>query len=289
MKLFLKKSFEYSTVILLGIICVGLHYSNIQPINRGFFCFDYSLKYPHIEHETVPQYLCLIIWLFISTTIIVTTELSIRSPLETQLKYCLSGIFSCIISTDILKYSVGKLRPYFLTLCSPDYNEICIDESAYYTIGNSEEQHFDEFFQKYVNDDNHICSSNITSGSLKEARLSFISGHTSFSFYFVVFLIIYTLRNTQNISYLKNFISFIHLLVFIVACWISLTRVSDYKHHPLDVLLGAVLGSGVSFFFNSWIFPHSISVGDQPSHSQHENSTTSHGDVTENMSISSIN
>ena len=55
------------------------------------------------------------------------------------------------------------------------------------------------------------------------------------------------------------------------------------------MLLGAVLGSGVSFFFNSWIFPHSISVGDQPSHSQHENSTTSHGDVTENMSISSIN
>lgn len=270
------------------IACLGVHFSPIQPFTQGFFCMDYSLKHPYIEHDTVPQYLCVIIWLSLSIIIILTTELSLRSPLESQLKHFLGGILSCVILTDILKYSVGRLRPYFLTLCSPDYTAICIDENAYYTIGNSEEQHFDEFYQKYVIDDNQICTNNNTIESLKEARLSFISGHTSFSFYFAIFLIIYTVRNTRKISHFKNITPFIHLLIFIVACWISLTRVSDYKHHQLDVLLGAVLGSGVSLFFNGWIFPLDISVDDEPSNDQHANSTTSYGDVTANLSISQI-
>ena len=29
---------------------------------------------------------------------------------------------------------------------------------------------------------------------------------------------------------------------FILALWISITRVNDYMHHPEDVLMGAILG-----------------------------------------------
>ena len=30
--------------------------------------------------------------------------------------------------------------------------------------------------------------------------------------------------------------------------YVGLTRISDYMHHPMDVLTGSVLGSGVAFF-----------------------------------------
>ena len=47
---------------------------------------------------------------------------------------------------DIMKLSVGKLRPHFLTLCNPQYMSICYDENAYFTIGDSDEQHRNDFF-----------------------------------------------------------------------------------------------------------------------------------------------
>ena len=45
-----------------------------------------------------------------------------------------------------MKLSVGKLRPHFLTLCNPQYMCICYDENAYFTIGDSDEQHLNDFF-----------------------------------------------------------------------------------------------------------------------------------------------
>ena len=35
---------------------------------------------------------------------------------------------------------------------------------------------------------------------------------------------------------------FLQLAVFILAFWISLTRISDYYHHPLDVAIGSLVG-----------------------------------------------
>ena len=59
-----------------------------------------------------------------------------------------------------MKLSVGKLRPHFLTLCNPQYMSICYDENAYFTIGDSDEQHLNDFFQKYVHEVD-VCSLNI--------------------------------------------------------------------------------------------------------------------------------
>ena len=66
------------------------------------------------------------------------------------------GAMCCVLLTDIAKYSVGKLRPHFLTLCDPDYNSVCFDEEAYY-INDDGEELLDEFYQKYINETN-VCS-----------------------------------------------------------------------------------------------------------------------------------
>ena len=75
----------------------------------------------------------------------------------------ITGVMCCILLTDITKYSAGRLRPHFLTLCNPDFNNICFDKDAYYTDYNGEE-HLNEFYQKYVlNRTNEIDGTNVCS------------------------------------------------------------------------------------------------------------------------------
>ena len=285
----IKKALEYTPIVILLIFCIIIQFSDIPPMQRGFFCKDYTLKYPYIENETIPHYFCVIIWLSLTILIVGTTEIISKSTLiEKKIKCFLLGLFSCLFITDILKYSVGKFRPYFLTLCNPDYSTICIDESAYYTIDGDDEQHFDEFFQKYVFSSKMDICRNDTIAHMKEPHLSFISGHASFSFYFASFLMLYTNTNTTKIRFLKNFVSMIQVLLFIVACWISISRINDYQHHPQDVFLGGILGLVSSFYFNINQFSLNLPVDCESSKSQHAHSTTTKGDVTENLSISSI-
>ena len=78
---------------------------------------------------------------------------------------------------------------------------------------------------------------------LHEARLSFLSGHASFSFYCATFLILY-MKNKQLWS------KIVKIFLFLLATWISITRVTDYYHFPLDVVCGALTGMGFALYFS---------------------------------------
>eukprot|EP00091_Calanus_sinicus_P017461 TRINITY_DN37734_c0_g1_i1.p2 TRINITY_DN37734_c0_g1~~TRINITY_DN37734_c0_g1_i1.p2 ORF type:complete len:121 (-),score=29.46 TRINITY_DN37734_c0_g1_i1:343-705(-) len=91
------------------------------------------------------------------------------------------GAMSCFLFTDLSKFRIGRLGPHFLEICKPDYQNICKDDND---------------FEKFViGEDIDICgglaSNQTTPKMLKEARLSFMSGHSSFSFYCATFLILY--------------------------------------------------------------------------------------------------
>jgi hypothetical protein len=100
---------------------------------------------------------------------------------------------------------------------------------------------------------------------LKDARKSFLSGHSSFSFYCAMFLVLYLqhrlsdlrahnpvlmghLSKTKSrglkIIYKGLRISrpFLQFAVMALAFYIALSRISDHKHHPMDVLAGSMLG-----------------------------------------------
>ena len=116
-------------------------------------------------------------------------------------------------------------------------------------------------YEKFVTEEeDEICmglernGGNITKKQLHEARLSFLSGHSSFSFYCGTFLIVYLQARLSNFPYCSNrcvwlsyrFLKvlrpFIQFAIIILAFWISLTRISDYFHHPMDAVTGAVAG-----------------------------------------------
>ena len=150
----------------------------------------------------------------------------------------LLGFSLCLLVTDVSKFSLGRLRPYFMAVCNPNLDFVCYDHQI-------EEPEYDEngtyFYpeihhQRYV-DEVDTCTT-LDKNVLKEARLSFVSGHASTSFYAAVFLTIF--MNSYITEWnVKILLQIAHILL---AIWISITRITDYMHHPEDVVFGCILG-----------------------------------------------
>ena len=155
------------------------------------------------------------------------------------------GALTTLLFTELAKYTIGRLRPHYLTVCGPKLtDDLCKDEFGY---------------QKFVEESEDEICENLKDGTythkqLHEARLSFLSGHSSFSFYCGMFLIIYLQARLNNFPRMNNpclrrFVRamkiirpFLQFGMIILSFWISLTRISDYFHHPLDVIMGAIVG-----------------------------------------------
>ena len=240
---------QFLPVVLLLTLTITIHFVDIKPFQRGFFCGDHTLKYPYFENQTIPAYVCFTLWIVISSFTILTTQIITKSYSIRVIKDIIMGALCCILLTDTIKFTVGKLRPHFLTVCNPEYNNICFDEDAYYIdgSGDDEEELLHEFYQKYVNETD-VCSLEKTE-ALNEARLSFLSGHASYSFYFATFLIHFLNENTKHLKWSSKIVPFIQLLVVMLASWISITRITDFYHHPSDVFCGACTGVSVAYYY----------------------------------------
>eukprot|EP00092_Neocalanus_flemingeri_P034736 GFUD01037800.1.p1 GENE.GFUD01037800.1~~GFUD01037800.1.p1 ORF type:complete len:313 (-),score=66.54 GFUD01037800.1:207-1145(-) len=260
-----KASLEIVSLTILAIPMLYVHLiagSRYTPYQRGFFCDDQNLKHPYVEEQTVPMEICFLIWAFLITFFVFFIELLramskkqeklpifgfevpwIMIELYRHIGYMTVGATTCFLFTDLSKFTIGRLRPHFLSICNPNYAEIC-NEGGY---------------EKFINgDDMDICqdfANNITTPKMiREARLSFMSGHSSFSFYCATFLILYLQARLNkfpesslgfvNITrqILKVLRPFMQFGLFILAFWIALTRISDYFHHPLDVAMGSLVG-----------------------------------------------
>jgi phosphatidate phosphatase len=215
-----------------------LRFSTIEPFHRGYFCEDTSIKYPYVEQQTVPAYLSLVIWIILCIfhfSIAFMTRKSWKMLLDAVYKLVL-GFSLCLLITDVSKFSLGRLRPHFLTLCNPDLEDVCYQvEDAYNEDDDSDYYYQEVHHMKYVVE-NDTCTGN--TDLLRDARLSFISGHSSISFYIATFLIFF-MKSYINPWILRTLLQFAH---FILALWISITRINDYMHHSEDVIMGSILG-----------------------------------------------
>jgi len=255
-------------LLLMPMAYIYVFSSHYAPHHRGFFCDDQNLKHPYLP-QTVPIVQCVLIWAVVSVFFIVLVE-TLRSWAEARsgsrrsqpipgnrtpwiavelyrhFGYFTLGALTCLLFTELSKYSIGRLRPHYLTLCMPNMTkELCVDKWGYKRFVTESE---DSICQGLID-------GTVTKEQLHEARLSFMSGHSSFSFYCAVFLIIYLQARLSNFPHthssaavriiyrmLKVFKPFIQFAMIILAFWISLTRISNYFHHPMDVATGAIIG-----------------------------------------------
>ncbi|GJQ66149.1 wun [Trypoxylus dichotomus] len=231
-------------VILLS--CVGFPILFLflwaHPYERGFFCNDESLLHPFHE-STVSSIYLYIVGLGMNCFVMILTEYMTRTrtnhvrfcgrlvPTWIWNSYCVIIVFgfgaACSqLTTDIIKYTVGRLRPHFLTVCEPNVNCTLPANKHRYIVN------FECTNPLYIYDKRII----------KELRLSFPSGHSSFAMYTMLYFAVYIQsRMTWDGSKLLR-----HTLQFLAisaAIFTGMTRISDYKHHWSDVLGGLSIGT----------------------------------------------
>jgi membrane-associated phospholipid phosphatase len=113
--------------------------------------------------------------------------------------------------TDVFKVFAGRLRPNFLARCNPSADGDCIN------IGSK----------------------------VRDARLSFPSGHSSLSFACMFYLSCYIAGKLRLFRYDGGAIwkAIACVIPLIMAGFIAVSRTLDYHHDYSDILGGTIIGS----------------------------------------------
>ncbi|XP_036423290.1 phosphatidic acid phosphatase type 2D [Colossoma macropomum] len=221
----------------------------VKPYRRGFFCGDPSITYPNLENEAIPDSLLIAGGIIITGVTIALGEcyrvrfrgVQSRAFVRNCYVSCLykelgAFLFGCCIGqslTNMAKLSVGRLRPNFLSVCNVTYASLrCMPDT-------------------YVAD--VIC--NCTPKEEEEARKSFFSGHASFAMYTMLYLAFYLQARLswRGARLLRPLLQF---LLVMLAMYTGLSRISDYRHHPTDVLTGFLQGALTAY----WVAFHISSM-----------------------------
>lgn len=253
-------AFQVLGVLGIGVYCLVI--SQSRPNNVGFFCNDDSIRFPLLPQTVPPLELCLITQL-IPLGLMLLCEVAawlrfgrlMRSDVEfgcwrasglLALLYQSVGGFafsmiSCCAITYTAKMCVGRLRPHFLAVCQPNWTQVqCSDSSGFLYVDNFE------------------CLGT-NQAAIREARVSFPSGHSSESMCSMLYLMLFlharlVWQRPAHASpaaskavgalwrLLLLFRPFLQIGAFCLAIFIGLSRVKDRYHHPTDVIAGLALG-----------------------------------------------
>ena len=261
--------------MVLIVVLIALKKNVIEPFRRGFFCSDVSIRYPVVEDtlstgRVVISFgfmLILIVfvgeWLKSSVGMLDVGESSVIRKTKTgtkpfiwiqkyltprkwffsALKFFFVYMWAVLASqvlVNILKHSLGTLRPNFFARCNP--NVKCQNE--------------DEQFLYHTE---YVCQG-ITSKEEASLRTSFPSGHSAFSATTALFLVCYIQKKMnkpisftffgsgKELDTIRALMALaIQYVCFEISIGTSLLRILDYKHHLLDVIVGYVLGGIIGY------------------------------------------
>lgn len=231
--------------VLLDVVCVVLaglplgilNLAKIKPFQRGFFCNDDSIQYPFHPSTITSTVLYTVGFTLPILSIVLGEALSVfynrlhsnafvrNNYVATIYKAIGAFIFGAAASqslTDIAKYTIGRLRPHFLDVCKPDWSKINCSTG---------------YIEKFVCLGDKVLTN--------EARLSFYSGHSSFSMYCMLFLALY-LQSRMKGDWARLLRPTIQFALVASSVYVGLSRVSDYKHHWSDVLTGLLQGAAMA-------------------------------------------
>ncbi|KAI7809547.1 phospholipid phosphatase 2 [Triplophysa rosa] len=215
-------------VVAMPFIIMTLVY---RPYQRGVYCDDETIRYPY-RPDTISHKMMAAVTISCSIIIITSGEAYL---VYTKRLYSNSGfnqyaaalykvvgtyIFGACVSqslTDMAKYTIGRLRPNFIAVCAP---EVC---------------------NGYMLEIN--CTGN--PHNVTESRLSFYSGHSSFGMYCMLFLALYVQARMAS-KWARLLRPTIQFFLVAFAIYVAYTRVSDYKHHWSDVVVGLLQGALVA-------------------------------------------
>uniref|UniRef100_A0A0N4ZDI3 AcidPPc domain-containing protein n=1 Tax=Parastrongyloides trichosuri TaxID=131310 RepID=A0A0N4ZDI3_PARTI len=239
-------------VLLLCATPLLIFHEFVKPYKRGFYCDDESIRYPY-RPSTVTRQMLIVVGILIPTFLIFATEIfrytawerkcahvfksySLKNHrvnrlfvrLYTFLGYFFLGVCFNQIMVDIAKYTIGRHRPHFMDVCKPNKGyDVCPQDHS------------------YIND--FTCTGN-DKYLIHESQLSFYSGHSAFSFYGAWYTSLYLQARLYKPLHSRILLPVIQFALFGGASFVAYSRVSNYKHHWSDVLVGAIMGSAIGIF-----------------------------------------
>ncbi|XP_029940189.1 phospholipid phosphatase 1 isoform X1 [Salarias fasciatus] len=221
-------------LVLGGLPLAAFNLGKIRPYQRGFFCSDDSIRYP-FHHSTVTSTVLYTVGFSLPISCMIFGECLLVYLNRLKSKSSFGSYVACVYKavgtflfgaamsqslTDIAKYSIGRLRPHFLHVCQPDWSKINCSAGAY----------IEDF----------TCQGDQRMSN--EGRLSFYSGHSSFSMYCMLFLALY-LQARLRAEWARLLRPTLQFFLIAASVYTGLSRVSDYKHHWSDVLTGLLQGA----------------------------------------------
>ncbi|NXE70254.1 PLPP2 phosphatase, partial [Calcarius ornatus] len=175
-----------------------------SPYKRGFYCNDDSIRYPY-KADTITH--GLMAGVTISCTVIIVRNCPPSLPSRTG--WCC--VCKLGLSTATSRALGGQQHPQ-LEPCSAWGQELVLEWGEPHPTG------------------------------WREDLLSFYSGHSSFGMYCMMFLALYVQARLVG-KWARLLRPTIQFLLIAFAIYVGYTRVSDYKHHWSDVLVGLLQGA----------------------------------------------
>ncbi|XP_038574860.1 2-lysophosphatidate phosphatase PLPPR4-like isoform X2 [Micropterus salmoides] len=252
--------FYFVELPILASSVVSLYFLELtdifQPVHSGYSCNDRSLSLPYIlpRQEVCPLPLLFslafaaptvtiligeaILYCYLSRRSSATqTEANINaagcnfnSYIRRAVRFIGVHIFGLCVTaliTDILQLSTGQHTPYWLDVCKPNLTHINLSTC-------------DEAF---ILED--ICSGQDT-GLINAGRKSFPSQHATLAAFAAVYISMYfNTVLTDSAKLLKPLLVFSFVMLAILA---GLTRIIQFRNHPVDVYCGWLLGAAIAVY-----------------------------------------
>jgi len=245
---------EISMIILLGSILFLFQVDLIPLKINGYFCGDISLKYPYVPvKKSKLHVVCEGVILSLIAAVLVEVfktktvkAINFRQKINLNLKrsvcdkinffimFLLVGCCVNEILTNMLKHTIGRLRPYFIDLCNSSVT--CLLNKNFLYIENYTCQNK---FQHHLKSENYQTH-------LLNARKSFPSGLASNSFYIATFCLLYIEHRLSKRNEIRLIRNFFQVMVIGWALWVSWGRVEKHHNHISDVAAGMLIGSVVA-------------------------------------------
>ncbi|KAF9204033.1 hypothetical protein BGZ49_005772 [Haplosporangium sp. Z 27] len=234
-------SYLFDWVFCIILIAVFFLLDRAEPFHRQFSVENTAIMFPYDEHETIPTWALVVIAVIFPVVVIAVVSLGLRrSPYDFHngLLGLLVSVLLTTIFTQVIKVTVGKHRPDFLSRCQPMMNGVPITH--------------DQPLQLWTID---VCTQT-DHAILKDGYRSFPSGHASTSFAGLIYISLWLggkMHPFDRRGY--SFKGVVLIIPVLAALLVAITRVQNYRHAAIDVTWGAIIGIIFAIFAYHQYYP----------------------------------
>lgn len=226
-------------ILLLVFMVLSYPVYYQKPFERQFYLNDITISHPYALHQRVSDLMLVIYSLIFPAIAIVIVWFLLADPrhkwylLYISLLGLMMSWFTTSLFTNFVKNWIGRLRPDFIDRCQPKPN---LPVNTLFTASE-------------------VCTTE-NMDILYDGFRTTPSGHSSESFaglgYLYLWLCGQLLTEHFQTGLWRKIVAMLPLLG---ASLIALSRTQDYRHHFIDVLIGAIVGYFVAHMVYRRNFP----------------------------------